>query len=89
MTTADIKDKPALLRLHNRIENKPEQINNSSLPAGSPMYFYCRICGHQSDVKSESYTSPVKKYCTDCQELKDANPGLTDTTIIEAAKELA
>lgn len=85
MTTVDIKDKPALLRLKQRLENPPKQINNSSLPAGSPMYFYCRICGHQSDVKGESYTDPPRKYCGDCQELKDVNPGLTDKTIIDLA----
>lgn len=86
MTTVVIKDKPALLRLRNRIENVPEQEDNGKLPAYSPMYFYCKICGHQSDVKGESYTSPVRKYCKECQELKEANPELTDGTIIESAK---
>ncbi len=85
MSITELKDHPALLRMRKRIENPPEQINNSSLPAGSPMYFYCRICGHQSDVKGESYTSPPRKYCKDCGEYRECNPGFTDTTIKEAA----
>jgi len=86
MAVADIKDKQALLRMRNRIENRPEQIDNGRLPAGSPMYFYCRICGHQSDVKGESYTDAPKKYCKECQELKNINSEITEATLIEAAK---
>ncbi len=83
-----IKDQPALLRLRHRIENAPKQINNSTLPAGSPMYFYCRICGHQSDVLPESYTSSPKTHCKECQELKKECNGLTDRTIIDEAMKI-
>jgi len=47
------------------------QINNSSLPAGSPMYFYCRICSLLADIKPECYTTAPKKYCEACQEMVD------------------
>ena len=63
--------KSALAQLEKRKANKPKQVNNASLPAGSPMYFYCEICGHQSDVLSESYTGKPKKLCEECQETKD------------------
>lgn len=80
-------DKKALAALAKRIKNCPEQIDNSRLYAGSPMYFYCRLCGHQSDVLPESYWGTPNKYCKLCKELRAANPGLTDTTIKEAAVE--
>ncbi len=82
--TIDIKDKPALARLRIRLENKPTQMNNSSLPAGSPMFFYCEICGHESDRLPESYTTSPNKLCTPCRELKEVNPELTNATIIQA-----
>lgn len=72
--------------LATRIANKPEQIDNSRLYAGSPMYFYCKLCGHQSDVKPESYTDAPKKYCTLCKELKDANPGTDDGVLVGLAR---
>lgn len=59
----------ALKALQKRKENQPKHIDNASLYAGSPMYFYCEICGHLSDKVSESYTLPVKRYCKDCLEL--------------------
>lgn len=48
-----------------------EPIDNSSLPAGSPMYFYCRACAGLADILPESYISPPKKLCDECQVLKD------------------
>lgn len=61
----------ALAELKKRRENKPEQVNNASLPAGSPMYFYCKSCGHLADTKPESYFTPVKQLCGECRALKD------------------
>ncbi|MBI2446440.1 MAG: hypothetical protein HYV51_01295 [Parcubacteria group bacterium] len=56
-----------------RQENaKKERINNSSLPAGSPIYFYCKSCGGLADTLPESYfISTPKKLCDECQALKD------------------
>lgn len=61
----------AMQALKERQANKPEQIDNSRLHAGSPMYYYCRLCGHTADVLSESHTSPPKKLCGNCQHMKD------------------
>lgn len=84
----EIKDTAALRRLAHRLNNPKEQINNGRLPAGSPMYFYCKMCEYQSDVKPESYTTSPRKYCGSCQELLDANPGITPTSLVEMAKGL-
>lgn len=78
-------DKKALAALAKRVKNCPEPIDNSRLYAGSPMYFYCKLCGHQSDVMPESYSGTPAKYCGPCKELKAENPGITDTTLKEAA----
>lgn len=41
--------------------SKVKKIDNSSLPAGSPMYFYCSFCGCLTDVLPESFTCEPKK----------------------------
>jgi uncharacterized OB-fold protein len=61
----------ALKALAKRRAHQPKQIDNASLYAGSPMYFYCRSCGHLSDTKPEGYLSPPRRLCEDCQDLKD------------------
>ncbi|KKM61094.1 hypothetical protein LCGC14_1535210 [marine sediment metagenome] len=48
-----------------------KRINNSDLPAGAPMYFYCITCGGTSDVLPENYLAPPKKLCNECNALKD------------------
>lgn len=55
-----------------RVENaaKP-RIDDSRLPAGSPMHFYCISCGAPSDVLPENYVAPPKRLCGECQDLKD------------------
>ncbi len=59
-------------RLKYRRANRPKQIDNASLYAGSPMYFYCISCGHLADTKPESYTTSPKRFCAECQAIKDA-----------------
>ena len=56
-----------------RKENKKKKrIDNSSLPAGSPMYFYCKSCGGLADTLPENYfLSTPKNLCGECQALKD------------------
>ena len=61
----------ALEALRIRRENRPEKIDNASLVAGMPMYFYCHSCGHCSDILPESYTGVPKKRCRECQALQD------------------
>ena len=72
MALATTEGKEAALKaLAERRENKPEQINNGRLPAGSLMYFYCVSCGHQSDALPETYTCTPGKLCDECAALKD------------------
>lgn len=61
----------AVKALKKRRKNKPEEINNSSLPVGSPMYFYCISCGHISDSLPESYTCLPKNTCDECYAMKE------------------
>ena len=63
----------ALEQLKKRREKnaKEEKIDNASLHAGSPMYFYCTACGGLADTKPETYTDSPKKLCDECQALKD------------------
>lgn len=64
----------ALKALQERRKNKPKKINNSSLPAGSAMYFYCETCGHVAETLPEDYSPGVntpKQFCDECQALKD------------------
>lgn len=54
-------------------ENKnKKRIDNSSLYAGSPMYYYCRLCFLHIATLPETHDGPSPKYCDDCQELLDA-----------------
>jgi hypothetical protein len=83
-----VKDRIALDKLTERLKNVPEQINNSTLYAGSPMYFYCRLCNWLADVKPESYSDRPRSHYKECEELKKANPKLTDSTLKEFATKL-
>jgi hypothetical protein len=48
------------------------QIDNASLWAGSPMYFYCKFCGIKTDILPENYfLSTPSKICDECQVLID------------------
>lgn len=46
--------------------NQGKMINNSSLPAGSPMYFYCRFCEVPTATLSENYTVTPSTICDPC-----------------------
>lgn len=63
------KDK-ALIALQERQDNPPEKIDNSSLYAGSPMFFYCKICDG-TIVLPESFTCAVPKLCVECDFMKE------------------
>lgn len=45
------------------------QINNSALPAGSPMYYYCKHCGTHTETLSEGHWSRPKTVCEACEAL--------------------
>jgi hypothetical protein len=61
----------ALKALEHRRKHKPKRIDNSSLPAGAPMYYYCKACGHIADVLPESHLFRPRQLCEECQALKD------------------
>lgn len=43
-----------------------KQINNADLYAGSPMYFYCKLCNGLAATLPESYTERPPRYCREC-----------------------
>lgn len=61
----------SLALLKQRREHPPKKVDNASLYAGSPMYFYCKSCGWESDVKPEGYLTAPAKLCDFCQRMKD------------------
>lgn len=67
----ELGKKHALEALAARRANRPEQIDNSRLPAGSPMYFYCKSCGHTAAVLPENYLTPPPALCKACKAIQD------------------
>ena len=61
----------ALAAFRERKANQPKHVNNASLYAGSPMYYYCQMCGHESDVLPECHYGASRKLCGPCQTMKD------------------
>lgn len=49
-----------------------EKFRNDELPAGSPIYFYCRYCGLPTEVLREDFVFPPFGECSQCRGLKDA-----------------
>jgi NAD-dependent SIR2 family protein deacetylase len=71
---------PRLTELERRREfNAGKQVDNSTLYAGSPMYYYCETCGAHVATKPEGWWQdpPPPKHCPECQELIEA--GLLDS----------
>lgn len=61
----------SLAKLEERRKNPPRRIDNSSLPAGYPMYYYCISCGHISDTLPEGHFGSPKRLCDFCVGLKE------------------
>lgn len=61
----------ALAAFNERKANPPVHVDNASLYAGSAMYYYCRMCGHESDVLPECHFGAPRKLCGACQTMKD------------------
>jgi len=61
----------ALEALKRRRASKPERIDNSRLPAGSPMTYYCIGCGHPSCVLPEAHIKKPSTLCRECWALKE------------------
>lgn len=68
--TEQLVKESANTALNWRRANAPEKIDNASLPAGSEMTFYCRKCGHVSDVQPENYTTTPLTLCVDCLDME-------------------
>jgi hypothetical protein len=47
-------------------ENAGKQIDNSTLHAGSPMYYYCRFCCIHTDTLPESHMCSPITICKPC-----------------------
>lgn len=71
MPGVEVED-PVQKFLKRKEENsKKKRVNNASLRAGSPMYYYCKYCGAE-DIKPECFnprTDPIKDPCDACREL--------------------
>ena len=69
---SDEKEKAVKAFFERKEENsKKKRINNTSLYAGSAMFYYCRYCGAE-DIKDECFdprTNPIKNPCDACKEL--------------------
>jgi hypothetical protein len=50
-------------------DNQGKQLDNSSMPAGSPMYYYCKFCGIHTETLPESHMNAPKVICTPCEYL--------------------
>ncbi len=48
---------------------KGKQVDNASLYAGSPMYYYCKHCGCQTCVLPECHWDAPKTVCDACDVL--------------------
>lgn len=76
MLSTDLEKIEALEELEKKKEGAKdiERVNNNDLPAGAPMYYYCRLCGLEVGVLSETYVGSSPKLCYHpCQQLVDAN----------------
>jgi len=61
----------ALAALQQRRARPPIRIDNASLHAGNPMYYYCKSCGTLADILPENHIGRPKQLCFECQALKD------------------
>lgn len=62
----------AMEQFHKRqAANVGQQVNNSRLPAGSPMYYYCRYCGAHIITLPEGHFQTVCTVCRPCDVLRE------------------
>lgn len=47
------------------------RVDNASLYAGQPMYYYCKSCGALADVLPECHINRPKQLCNECQAMQD------------------
>lgn len=49
-----------------------KKINNAMLYAGSPMHYYCKLCGLHAATLPECHTCPAPNYCAPCKTMIEA-----------------
>ena len=62
-TVKQLQDQALANRIQ-RNKDKPK-VKNEDMPAGSPMYYYCTLCGAEM-ILDELHTCPAPLYCFDC-----------------------
>ncbi len=69
----DLDVKVAMEQFERRkAENPPSgHVNDNLLPAGSPMHYYCKHCGVQTEVLPESHVRAPVTCCEPCKVLRD------------------
>lgn len=65
-----------------RKKEAPEKINNASLVAGEPMFFYCNHCGVLTEKLHEEFLFPPFVECSQCY-------GLSNLGWLDEAKKFA
>lgn len=66
---SDHFDDCAMAALLARRESAPKHVDNGSLSAGSPMYYYCKNCGHlTAELPEDWYQELPPTFCDWCQE---------------------
>lgn len=58
-----------LAALAERRASAPERVDQSTLPAGSPITYYCESCGHVTKVNPEGWwrnEDRPPRFCTWC-----------------------
>ncbi len=48
-----------------------QQVDNSSLRAGAPMYYYCHGCGDLADKLPETHKDRPRRFCAACKPLHE------------------
>ena len=66
------------VKRHRAEKGKP-RVDNARLPAGSPMYYYCKHCGVFTEVLDELHSKGAKTCCDPCRVLVDH--GLVDEAL--------
>ena len=66
--------------------SQSKHYDNSSLPAGSPMFYYCKHCGVHTETLPESHWGAAKTVCDACKVLVDH--GLIPEAVKRAKAEL-
>ena len=71
MTITTRGKEAALKALADRRKHPPKRIDNGSLYAGSPMYYYCKSCGWLAAELPEGHGGRPPALCSECQALKE------------------